>query len=58
MPATEDSGDYCYDMAHEARAALPPSSARRRVSTPTAGMRGRELDLDGGDLGYDQAHES
>lgn len=57
MPPTDDSGDYCYDLAHEVKAALHPS-ARRRASTPVAGMRGRELDLDGGDLGYDQAHES
>ena len=56
MTPTEDAGDYCYDMAHEVRAALHP--AARRVSTPVSGMRGRELDLDGGDLGYDQAHES
>ena len=56
MPTTEDPGDYCYDMAHEAKAALL-TSTRRRASTPITGMRGRELDLDG-DLGYDQAHES
>ena len=57
MPANEDSGDYCYDMAHEVRAGLQPA-ARRRATVPVSGMRGRELDLDGGDFGYDQAHES
>lgn len=57
MPPTDDSADYCYDMAHEVRTAQPPS-ARRRTSAPISGMRGRELDLDGGDFGYDQAHES
>lgn len=57
MTTTDDAGDYCYDMAHEVRAAAHPA-ARRRASVPVSGMRGRELDLDGGDLGYDQAHES
>ena len=57
MPPTDDSGDYCYDMAHEVRAGLQPA-ARRRATVPVSGMRGRELDLDGGDFGYDQAHES
>lgn len=57
MPVTDDSGDYCYDMAHEVKASLS-SPVRRRTSTPVTGMKGRELDLDGGDLGYDQAHES
>jgi hypothetical protein len=57
MPVTDDSGDYCYDMAHEVRAAAHPA-ARRRAGTPLTGMKGRELDLDGGDFGYDQAHES
>jgi hypothetical protein len=57
MPVNDESGDYCYDMAHEVKAGLH-SPARRRASTPLTGMKGRELDLDGGDFGYDQAHES
>lgn len=58
MPVNDDlSGDYGYDLAHEVRAALHLPASRRRA--PVSGrMAGREIDLDGGDLGYDQAHES
>lgn len=51
----ELSGDYGYDCASEVRTALRLPLPRRATS-PITGT-GRELDLDGGDLGYDMAHE-
>lgn len=55
VSAHDESGDYGYDLAHEVRAALH-APARRRPS-PVTGPFGPETDQDGGDLGYDQAHD-
>ncbi len=55
MSAHDETGDYGYDLAHEIRSAVA-APARRRPS-PVAGPFGPEPDQDGGDLGYDQAHD-
>jgi hypothetical protein len=52
----DESGDYGYDLAHEIRVALQ-APVRRRAARPISGPFGPESDLDGGDLGYDQAHD-
>jgi hypothetical protein len=51
----ELTGDYGYDCASEVRTALRLPLPRRATS-PITGT-GRELDPDGGDLGYDMAHD-
>lgn len=56
MSAHDEPGDYGYDLAHEIRTALQ-APVRRRTARPIAGPFGPESDLDGGDLGYDQAHD-
>ena len=56
MSPPDEPGDYGYDLAHEIRSALH-APVRRRTARPIAGPFGPESDLDGGDLGYDQAHD-
>ncbi len=53
----ERSDDYSYDLAHEVHAVRVPA-ARRPGPPPLATARpGRAADPDGGDLGYDEAHD-
>jgi hypothetical protein len=50
------SGDYGYDLVHEAGVMRIP--AQRTRSTPVVGVRGVPFEYDpDGDFGYDQAHE-
>jgi hypothetical protein len=50
------SGDYGYDLVHEAAAIRIP--VQRTRSTPILGVRGVPFDFDpDADFGYDQAHE-
>lgn len=51
----QPTGDYGYDLADEVRTALR-LPLPRRPGSPAAGPR-HEPDLDGGDLGYDMAHD-
>jgi hypothetical protein len=56
MVEQDDSGDYGYDLANEARSAkVLPLPNRRYTWT---GLRGTGMDTStDGDLGYDMAHE-
>jgi hypothetical protein len=58
MSADHDySGDYGYDLMHEARSFVQIPSQRARVLTVRGGRAaGYQFDPDS-DLGYDQAHE-
>lgn len=52
----DHSGDYGYDLVHEAGALGIP--VQRTRSAPFVGVRGVPFDYDpDGDFGYDQAHE-
>ena len=56
MVEQDDSGDYGYDMADEARSAVIGAADRtRRVPLAGIPMRGPAEDTDG-DFGYDLAH--
>ena len=52
----DPSDDYGYDLAHEVKAALRMPVTRRRSPVSSMGT-GRPVDPDGGDLGYDDAHD-
>jgi hypothetical protein len=50
------TGDYGYDLVHEARSLKIP--VQRTRSTPAVAVRGVPFEVDpDGDFGYDMAHE-
>lgn len=56
MVEQDESGDYGYDLADEARSAVTGPAERARRA-PLTGIPLRDLDGDAdGDFGYDLAH--
>jgi hypothetical protein len=55
-PARSD--DYSYDLAHEVHAVRTPDPRRPGPPSAPSARTGRAADPDGGDLGYDDAHDA